>query len=213
MFCYKCGTQAVEGAAFCQKCGEKLVQEDAGFQRMNSGEALSDKGNDIKVDVNNRIHPKQCSTIPAHQLNAASTDTPKKPRMLPIVICSAVMIGLVVILVRLFAPSNSSGNVADVYVNRPAGESSNSASRETQLLEDWISGHLADEEVGISLVNENGRYFDGSDAYEFLMMFDREEQYSIYVVKDTGEMFIAIEGEAMLLDDWYDIFWGGWDMD
>lgn len=28
MFCFKCGTKAIDGAAFCQKCGAKLIQDN-----------------------------------------------------------------------------------------------------------------------------------------------------------------------------------------
>ena len=36
MFCHKCGTQMVEGAAFCPKCGMKVVHTDAAQQPMSS---------------------------------------------------------------------------------------------------------------------------------------------------------------------------------
>ena len=36
MFCHKCGTQMVEGAAFCPKCGTKVVHTDAAQQPMSS---------------------------------------------------------------------------------------------------------------------------------------------------------------------------------
>ena len=45
MFCYKCGTQAEEGAGFCQKCGAKLVSE--GGQQQQSSQLISQ--NDDKL--------------------------------------------------------------------------------------------------------------------------------------------------------------------
>lgn len=33
MFCFKCGTKAIDGAVFCQKCGAKLIQDNREAQR------------------------------------------------------------------------------------------------------------------------------------------------------------------------------------
>ena len=76
MFCPKCGTQSLEGAAFCQKCGAKLI-----------------------VDT----HTDQTSrTSPAQQPNPAPvTIAGKKKSKLPVIIGVIMVVILAIVFIAL----------------------------------------------------------------------------------------------------------------
>ena len=74
MFCYKCGTQAAEGAAFCQSCGAKLVSDT----------------------------PLQPAPTPPQPAPVLAAPVKKKPKILPIIFGAAALVILIAIVLVFF---------------------------------------------------------------------------------------------------------------
>lgn len=113
MFCPKCGTKVIEGAAFCQKCGEKLNFNDTTQPAVDS------------------------PATPTRQASGASGSAPqkKKKKTLPIVLGIAVILILLLVIIASIggndepssqsqqpsAGSDAGVDLSKTYTNADAG--------------------------------------------------------------------------------------------
>lgn len=188
MFCPKCGTQALDGAAFCQKCGAKLIIGDTEQQA-----AASTPAGQVQSRANN---PQ--SDIPQK----------KKSKKLPIILAA---IGLVFVVILIAANSSelqergeqarkdeeyiasqqqsSTVNLSETYTNDPAGISFHYPAG-------WV---ILDSESEFQVVNiiDSQNNADSIASFKVFRIFD-QDPYGVFT-KDEATVRETVNENATFL--------------
>lgn len=83
-------------------------------QTVNSVEFTPNQGNETTAGVDSHIQKGPVSAIPIHQSYAASADTPKKSKTMPIVIGIGFLIVLAVVLLSFLALSDNHDDMTEL---------------------------------------------------------------------------------------------------
>lgn len=80
------------------------------------------------------------------------------------------------------------------------------AEEAVQLLDNWLENHPMVYDCEFEYNGERTLYSGGSEVYDFYLILDDDVWYPVTVEKSTGEIWVDIGQEVLLIDEFYSIF-------
>lgn len=176
MFCYKCGTQAAEGAAFCQSCGAKLVFDT----------------------------PIQPAPTPPQPAPVLAAPVKKKPKILPIIFGAAALVILIAIALIFFgtrkpkpqSPVSAQGVLlSESYTNEEEGFSFQYPKAWVPITGERLSSLMGDsaEKYPLILLGNENDDIPEENSYIMVNKFELSQE-------DANHLFVSDEEFAATFD-------------